>query len=143
MDSSYDTPDGAISPIEPTSRLIPHPAGAAAQPPVAEPEVPVSLPVTSAALVVTRGPLQGERFELTAGRASLGRHPECDIVLDDSTVSRRHAEVREEGGGYVIVDTGSLNGTYVNRQPVDRAQLADGYVIWIGKFRLSFHLPEA
>jgi len=145
MDSSTNTPSSAISPSEPTSRLMPPPVGDTPKPTVSPSGTHRTGdgPVTGAVLVVDRGPRQGERFEITADQVSLGRHPECDIVLDDSTVSRRHAEVRHEHGEFVIVDTGSLNGTYVNRQPVDRANLADGHAIWIGKFRFSFHLVRA
>ncbi|MDN5933964.1 MAG: FHA domain-containing protein, partial [Pseudonocardia sp.] len=67
-----------------------------------------------------------------------GRHPDSDIFLDDVTVSRRHAEFRRDAGEFVVVDVGSLNGTYVNREPVDTAVLADGDEVQIGKFRLVF-----
>ena len=66
------------------------------------------------------------------------RHPNSDIFLDDVTVSRRHAEFRREDGTFRVVDVGSLNGTYVNREPVDSAVLANGDEIRIGKFRLVF-----
>jgi pSer/pThr/pTyr-binding forkhead associated (FHA) protein len=69
---------------------------------------------------------------------SAGRHPASDIFLDDITVSRRHAEFRCENGQFRIVDVGSLNGIYVNRQPVDSATLATGDEIQIGNFRLIF-----
>jgi pSer/pThr/pTyr-binding forkhead associated (FHA) protein len=68
-----------------------------------------------------------------------GRHPDSDIFLDDITVSRRHAEFRRENGKFRIVDAGSLNGTYINRQPVDSAVLlANHDEIQIGKVRLVF-----
>ena len=54
------------------------------------------------------------------------------------TVSRRHAEFRLESGEFQVVDVGSLNGTYVNREPVDSAVLANGDEVQIGKFRLVF-----
>ena len=59
-------------------------------------------------------------------------------MLDDVTVSRRHAEFRREDGTFRVVDVGSLNGTYVNREPVDSAVLANGDEVQIGKFRLVF-----
>ncbi|MGH3770319.1 MAG: glycogen accumulation regulator GarA [Pseudonocardiaceae bacterium] len=92
----------------------------------------------SALLVVKRGPNAGSRFLLDRSTTSAGRHPESDIFLDDVTVSRRHAEFRREGGELVVVDVGSLNGTYVNREPVDTAVLANGDEVQIGKFRLVF-----
>ena len=67
-----------------------------------------------------------------------GRHPGSDIFLDDITVSRRHAEFRRKNGIFRIVDAGSLNGTYINRQPVDSAVLANRDEIQIGRFRLVF-----
>lgn len=94
------------------------------------PEAPVSgvegLPAGSALLVVKRGPNAGSRFLLDQPTTSAGRHPDSDIFLDDVTVSRRHAEFRQEDDEFQVVDVGSLNGTYVNREPVDSAVLANG-----------------
>jgi pSer/pThr/pTyr-binding forkhead associated (FHA) protein len=97
-----------------------------------------ALPAGSALLVVKRGPNAGSRFLLDRDTTSAGRHPDSDIFLDDVTVSRRHAEFRREGGEFVVIDVGSLNGTYVNREPVDQAVLANGDEVQIGKFRLVF-----
>jgi pSer/pThr/pTyr-binding forkhead associated (FHA) protein len=111
-------------------------------PPAASGESAVSgvegLPVGSALLVVKRGPNAGSRFLLDQPTTSAGRHPDSDIFLDDVTVSRRHAEFRLEGSEFQVVDVGSLNGTYVNREPVDSAVLANGDEVQIGKFRLVF-----
>ena len=111
------------------------------EPPVAR-EQSVSgvdaLPAGSALLVVKRGPNAGSRFLLDRSTTSAGRHPDSDIFLDDVTVSRRHAEFRRDAGEFVVVDVGSLNGTYVNREPVDTAVLANGDEVQIGKFRLVF-----
>jgi pSer/pThr/pTyr-binding forkhead associated (FHA) protein len=96
------------------------------------------LPSGSALVVVKRGPNAGSRFLLHEPITSAGRHPDADIFLDDVTVSRHHAEFRLENGQFSIVDVGSLNGTYVNREPVDSAVLADGDEIQLGKFRLVF-----
>ena len=97
-----------------------------------------SLPPGMALLVVRRGPNAGARFLLDRATTSAGRHPDSDIFLDDVTVSRRHAEFRSDAGEFVVVDVGSLNGTYVNREPVDTAVLANGDEVQIGKFRLVF-----
>ncbi|HEX4725407.1 MAG TPA: FHA domain-containing protein [Pseudonocardiaceae bacterium] len=97
-----------------------------------------ALPPGSALLVVKRGPSAGSRFLLDQDVTTAGRHPDSDIFLDDVTVSRRHAEFRREGGEFVVIDVGSLNGTYVNREPVDQAVLANGDEVQIGKFRLVF-----
>ncbi|MFZ1163832.1 glycogen accumulation regulator GarA [Mycobacterium sp.] len=96
------------------------------------------LPAGSALLVVKRGPNAGSRFLLDQPTTSAGRHPDSDIFLDDVTVSRRHAEFRLETDEFHVVDVGSLNGTYVNREPVDSAVLANGDEVQIGKFRLVF-----
>jgi hypothetical protein len=92
----------------------------------------------SALLVVKRGPNAGSRFLLDQDVTTAGRHPDSDIFLDDVTVSRRHAEFRREGSGYTVHDVGSLNGTYVNREPVDAAPLSGGDEVQIGKFRLVY-----
>ena len=92
----------------------------------------------SALLVVKRGPHAGSRFLLDQDVTSAGRHPDSDIFLDDVTVSRRHAEFRREGSGYTVHDVGSLNGTYVNREPIDAAPLSGGDEVQIGKFRLVY-----
>ena len=96
------------------------------------------LPVGSALLDVKRGPNAGSRFLLDQPTTAAGRHPDSDIFLDDVTVSRRHAEFRLDDNEFQVVDVGSLNGTYVNREPVDSAVLSNGDEVQIGKFRLVF-----
>lgn len=91
-----------------------------------------------ALLVVKRGPNAGARFLLDQETTTAGRHPEADIFLDDVTVSRRHAEFRLNNGEFEVVDVGSLNGTYVNREPRNSHVLSVGDEIQIGKFRLVF-----
>ena len=97
-----------------------------------------NLPEGAALLVVKRGPNAGARFLLDQDTTTAGRHPEADIFLDDVTVSRRHAEFRRNEGSFEVVDVGSLNGTYVNREPRNSQTLAAGDEIQIGKFRLVF-----
>ena len=92
----------------------------------------------SALLVVKRGPNAGSRFQLDKEVVSAGRHPQSDIFLDDVTVSRRHAEFRRTSEGFEVSDVGSLNGTYVNREPIESSSLANGDEVQIGKFRLVF-----
>lgn len=103
-----------------------------------DPQALEALPPGSALLVVKRGPNAGSRFLLDADVTTAGRHPESDIFLDDVTVSRRHAEFAREGGGFVVRDVGSLNGTYLNRERIDAAGLAGGDEVQIGKYRLVF-----
>ena len=99
-----------------------------------------ALPAGSALLLAHEGPDQSARFLLDEDVVSVGRHPDADIFLDDVTVSRRHAEFRRNESGYEVVDVGSLNGTYVNREPRNSETLSDGDEIQIGKFRLVFYV---
>ncbi|MEE6178106.1 FHA domain-containing protein [Mycobacterium sp. 050134] len=89
-------------------------------------------------LVVKRGPNAGAQFRLDRAVLSAGRHPASDIFLDDITVSRRHAEFHRGDSEFRVIDLGSLNNTYVNREPVDSAVLANGDEVQIGNFRLVF-----
>ena len=93
-------------------------------------------------LLVRAGPNAGSKFAIDKDVLTLGRHPESDVFLDDITVSRRHVEVVREDGAYTVRDVGSLNGTYVNRDRVDKAELHTGDELQIGRFRLSFVLGE-
>jgi pSer/pThr/pTyr-binding forkhead associated (FHA) protein len=97
-----------------------------------------ALPTGHALLVVQRGPGSGSRFLLDQDVVSAGRHPDSEIFLDDVTVSRRHAEFHRQGDSFTVSDVGSLNGTYVNRDRIDRVRLNDGDEVQIGKFRLVF-----
>lgn len=89
-------------------------------------------------LVVTRGPNAGSRFALDKTLTTVGRHPESDIFLDDVTVSRRHVEVERTDEGFVVRDVGSLNGTYLNRQAMERSPIHNGDELQVGKFKLVF-----
>ncbi len=108
-----------------------------------EEEVEVAPPVEplekgSAMLVIKKGPDAGMSFVIDRELIGIGRHPESDIFLDDITVSRRHAEIRRKGDSFTLVDTGSLNGTYLNRERIETSDLDSGDEIQIGKFRLLF-----
>ena len=85
-----------------------------------------------------RGPNAGSRFLLDRPVTSAGRHADNNIVLDDVTVSQHQAEFRQEYRNFQVVDVDSLDGTYVNRELVDSAVLANGDEIQMGKFRLIF-----
>ena len=67
-----------------------------------------------AVLQMVKGPQPGQRVELDADRAVIGRHPECDIVLDVAAISRQHAVISRRDGRFYVEDLGSRNGTYVN-----------------------------
>jgi len=97
-----------------------------------------SLGVQGPALVVrSGGGRAGEMFPLD-GETTVGRSPDCGIFLDDVTVSRKHAVLRERDGNFFIEDQGSLNGTFVNRKRVESAQLDDGDELQVGKYRRTF-----
>ena len=83
----------------------------------------------------------GQTYALRDERIAIGRHPDAAIFLDDVTVSRNDAVVVREGGGWVIVDEGSLNGTFINRRRGERTVLSDGDEIQIGKYKLTFLAP--
>jgi hypothetical protein len=108
----------------------------------AEDEVSVDLdeiPPEGGLLVVVRGPIAGTRLALTKDRTTAGRHPKSDLFLDDITVSRRHAEFLRTETGFKVRDVGSLNGTYLNRERVEEADLGNGDEIQIGKYKLAFY----
>jgi FHA domain len=96
-------------------------------PPATEPQPAAAAAATfKAKLSILRGGRKGQEFELEGGNNQIGRwdpetgaFPEVDLDQDDpeAKVSRKHALVRIDGGKITVEDTGSLNGTYVNRQP--------------------------
>ena len=89
-------------------------------------------------LVVRKGPDVGETFYLDRPQLTIGRDPECDIFLNDVTVSRRHATLTVGDDGVTVADTDSLNGTYVNGELVEHAVLRTGDALQIGRFQLFF-----
>jgi pSer/pThr/pTyr-binding forkhead associated (FHA) protein len=97
----------------------------------------------TALLVSVRGPNVGARFLLDKDVVTVGRHPDSDIFLDDITVSRRHAEFRRTGQTFLVADSGSLNGTYINGTRSDEQLLANGDTVQVGKFRLKALIPDA
>jgi hypothetical protein len=80
----------------------------------------------------------GQRIEIAKRRTLIGRSKECDIQLADPNVSRRHAEVRQEGASYWIVDLDSTNGIEVNGRRLKRAKLEDGDRVVLGSTEIVF-----
>ena len=101
--------------------------------------VPSRESIDGPALVVrSGGGRAGESFEAIGDRALIGRSPDCDVFLDDVTVSRRHAELVRDASVYTIRDLGSLNGTFVNRRRSESAVLEDDDEVQVGKYRMTF-----
>jgi len=97
------------------------------------------LGIKGPALVVrSGGGLAGEVFSAVGERTTIGRSPDCDVFLDDVTVSRRHATLVHDESRFLLQDQGSLNGTFLNRHRIESAELADGDEVQIGKYRLTF-----
>jgi FHA domain/zinc-ribbon domain len=117
--------------VETTQSLSPEEVGDLDHEPVVGLEGP--------ALVVRQGGGRaGESFHPTGERTRIGRSPECEIFLDDVTVSRNHAVLIARANGYAVEDQGSLNGTFVNRRRIDTAVLQAGDELQIGKYRMTF-----
>lgn len=83
--------------------------------------------------------VDGRRYQLTGATTSIGRGSEADVVLDDAGVSRQHAQITLEGGGAVVRDLGSTNGTFVDGERTKAARLTDGSTITIGRTRITFY----
>ena len=91
------------------------------------------------ALVIRSGGNRtGQSFPLQGERMVIGRSPEAEIFLDDVTVSRDHAVLVRRSGAWFLDDSGSLNGTYVNRKRIESHLLADGDELQVGKWKLTF-----
>jgi pSer/pThr/pTyr-binding forkhead associated (FHA) protein len=105
--------------------------------------VPVEMGAVTAngpALVIRAGGGRvGESFPIEGERMSVGRRPECEVFLDDVTVSRDHALLIKRGEQWYLDDCGSLNGTYVNRSRIESHRLEEGDEVQIGKYKLTFH----
>jgi hypothetical protein len=80
----------------------------------------------------------GKRREVTSRRVVIGRSKDCDVQLADPNASRRHAELRQEGSAYWLIDLDSTNGSSVNGHRTARAKLENGDVITIGSTDLLF-----
>jgi len=88
--------------------------------------------------MVVKGPNKGARFRIERSEVLIGRSSECDIILDDVTVSRLHARIFKEGLETWVFDMNSLNGTYVNRKRIEKIRLENKDEIQIGKYKFVF-----
>lgn len=91
-------------------------------------------PLPTASLRMVRGPQIGAVYPIKADRVTIGRNPQCDIFLNDMTVSREHAEIIKQSGAFIIGDLRSFNGVWVNNATVSRHALRAGDYIQIGKY---------
>ena len=91
-----------------------------------------------AMILIARGPNKGSRFLITTDGVSIGRSSQSSIFLDDITVSRTHATIVKKDKSFVLKDSGSLNGTYINNNSIDEHTLISGDEFQIGKFHLLF-----
>jgi pSer/pThr/pTyr-binding forkhead associated (FHA) protein len=108
---------------------VPPPDGEAVEP-AAEPA-----PVVREVATVS---FDGQKYEVTERRVVLGRSKDCDIQVPDPNVSRRHAEVRQEGATYWLIDLDSTNGVEVKGRRVKRLKLEDGTRFTIGATEIVF-----
>jgi hypothetical protein len=128
-------PDDAVEPlpdVEAGATMIYKPA--APLDTQAPPEAPPRL--RREAVTLTAG---GRRYEVSKRRTVIGRSKDCDVQLDDANVSRRHAELRQEGTAYWIVDLDSTNGVEINGRRVKRAKLDPGDTVTLGSTDIAFN----
>lgn len=93
-------------------------------------------------LVIAEGSEAGREFAFDQSAVTIGRTPECDVILYDTGVSRKHARIIEVGGAFFVEDLGSSNGTLVNGARVERQLLHEGDAIALGPVLLSFRAVE-
>jgi hypothetical protein len=125
-----DEPEGDA---EPNATMIYKPTVAPPQP--TEAASPVDLGIQREIAVLT---WDGKRHEITQRRAVLGRSKDADLQVNDPNVSRRHAEVRQEGATYWLVDLDSTNGIEVRGKRVKRLKLEDGQRFTVGSTEIAF-----
>lgn len=89
-------------------------------------------------ILILKGKRRGSDFRISSESMYIGRDGSCDVALDDETASRKHALIRYSSEGFVLVDLGSANGTFLNRRRAQHENLDDGDVIRVGETLLLF-----
>ena len=117
--------------VEPGATMVYKPKA----PPTEAAGAPVDVAVEREQVTLT---MNGRTRTISDRRVVLGRSKECGVQVQDANVSRRHAELRQEGSSWWIVDLDSTNGTEVNGRRVPRAKLRDGDRIVVGGTELVF-----
>ncbi len=82
-------------------------------------------------------------YPFTGKEITIGRLTQNDIVIDNLSVSRKHAIISSTKNGYILCDLGSKNGTFLNGKPVEKAELKNNDIITIGKYKIVFHVPSS
>jgi FHA domain-containing protein len=99
---------------------------------------PLEPPPVAAGRAILAG--EGKRTVLSGSRVLIGRSRDCDVTIEDPNSSRRHAELRNEDGRWIVTDLGSTNGVKVNGRRVEEAVLQPGDELVLGLARLRFEL---
>ena len=89
-------------------------------------------------LVALNGQHKGEDFRLRVGKNVIGAAADCDIVLTDKKISRKHSTIRYEGGEFQIADLDSSNGCFVNDEKIQKHDLIDNDIIKLGDIEFEF-----
>jgi len=117
---------------EPNATMVYKPTAA---PQATEAASPVDLGIEREVAVLT---WNGERHEISKRRVVLGRSKDADLQVVDPNVSRRHAELRQEGATYWLIDLDSTNGVEVRGKRVKRLKLEDGTRFTVGSTEIAF-----
>src|SRR5262249_54314255 len=128
--------EGPPTDVEPNATMVYKPS-AAPMPQVTEAASPVDLGVQREVAVLA---WEGKRQDVDKRRVVIGRSKDADIQVTDPNVSRRHAELRQEGATFWLVDLDSTNGVEVRGKRVKRLKLEDGARFTIGSTELTFAL---
>jgi len=119
-------------PLEPPAQTMVY------RPPAVAAPVEAEAPPPPPELEVVTLTVAGKKHEITSSRVVLGRSRACDVHVPDVNASRRHAELRQEGATYWIVDLDSTNGTLLNGKAVEKERLRDGDRITLGSTEIVF-----
>jgi hypothetical protein len=122
-----------MPPVSPSATMVYKPAAVPVQP--TEAASPVDLGVQREVAVLTWA---GQRHEISKRKVVMGRSKDADVRIDDPNVSRRHAELQQEGATWWVVDLDSTNGVEVGGRRVKRLKLEDGMSFTIGSTEITF-----